>query len=68
MAIVLNPKYAEAFTGRGVTYQAKGDYDRAITDFDKAIALNPNDVLAYSSRGVSYGHKDDFVRAIAGAL
>src|SRR5262245_38362443 len=35
---------------RGAAYQNKGQYDRAIQDFDEAIALNPNDDLAFYER------------------
>ena len=35
----------------GETYQEKGDYDRAIADFTKAIELNPDYAISYNNRG-----------------
>ncbi len=35
---------------RGLAYYRKGDYDRAIADFDEAIRLSPNFRDAYNSR------------------
>ena len=38
----------------GNTYREKGDYDRAITDYDQAIRLDPKYTVAYINRGVAY--------------
>jgi tetratricopeptide (TPR) repeat protein len=35
---------------RSIAYENKGDYDRAIKDFDAAIRLNPNDAEAYNKQ------------------
>jgi tetratricopeptide (TPR) repeat protein len=40
-AIRQNPRNAEAYYNRGVEYHDKGDRDRAIADFTKAIEINP---------------------------
>jgi tetratricopeptide (TPR) repeat protein len=37
---------AEAYLDRGVAYGGKGDYDRAIADFEAALRINPNDANA----------------------
>jgi Tfp pilus assembly protein PilF len=34
-----DPNYADAYESRGRAYAARGDQDRAIVDYDKAIAL-----------------------------
>jgi tetratricopeptide (TPR) repeat protein len=39
--ISVNPKFAGAYNNRGVAYAAKGDYERAIADYDQAIRLDP---------------------------
>jgi tetratricopeptide (TPR) repeat protein len=43
----------------------KGEIDRAIADYDKAIALNPNIATAYANRGLAYRKKGEVDRAIA---
>ena len=55
----------EAYNHRGHVYSNKGDFDRAIADFTKALELNPNDMEAYNHRGHVYSNKGDFDRAIA---
>ena len=41
----------------GADYLEKGQYDHAISDFDKAIEINPKFALAYYIRGRSYYYK-----------
>ena len=38
----LNPHFAIAFDCRGIAYSQKGDYDRAIEDYNQTIRLIPN--------------------------
>jgi hypothetical protein len=58
-------KLAKTFHSRGVEWIGKGDYDRAIADYDEAIRLDPQDPLAYYNRGVAWHGKHDYDRAIA---
>ena len=44
---------------RGNAYHDKGEYDRAIRDYDEAIRLKPDDADAYKNRGVAYNNKGD---------
>ncbi len=51
---------------RGNAYRAKGDYDRAIADYDQTIKLETEcDACTYHNRGLAYHHKGDYDRAIA---
>jgi tetratricopeptide (TPR) repeat protein len=56
---------AITYSNRGVAQYHKGDYDRAIRDFDAALALNPEDAETYYSRGLAYRHKGDYEQAIS---
>ena len=59
-----NPKDVVAYHNRGDAYGLKGDIDRAISDYTKAIELNPNYAPAYNSRARAYTRKGDYVRAV----
>ena len=59
-----NPKDFAAYYNRGEAYGLKGDSDRAISDYTKAIVLNPNYAPAYNGRGRAYTSKGDYVRAV----
>src|SRR6266851_941933 len=56
-------KLAEAFNNRGVGYRLKGDYDRAIADYDQAIKLRPS-AEGYFNRGNAQLGKAHYDRAI----
>jgi tetratricopeptide (TPR) repeat protein len=58
-------KLATAFDNRGVAYRLKGDYERALQDYDQATRLNPDNANAYNNRGIIYRIKGDYDRAIA---
>ena len=54
-AIEINPKYAEAYSSRGLAHEeGKGQYDQAISDYTKAIEISPRYVDAYNNRGFIY--------------
>jgi len=40
-AIKINSKYVLAYYGRGVSYQSKGDFKRALIDFQSCLDINP---------------------------
>jgi tetratricopeptide (TPR) repeat protein len=60
-----NKKLATAFDNRGVAYKLKGEYERALLDYEQAIRLNPVNANAYNNRGIVYRIKGDYDRAIA---
>ena len=55
---------AIAYNNRGNAYAAKGDYDRAIQDFDQSIKLNPAYAKPFNNRGVAYLKKGEYDLAI----
>src|SRR5882672_8197883 len=62
---VLTPDtLAIALQNRGTAYLGKGDPDRAIEDYDRAIRLDPNYANAFNSRGVAYQAKGQNDRAL----
>ena len=60
----LDPDDASAYINRGSAYMDKGEYDRAIRDFDQAIKLVPNLAIAYLGRGIAYRNRGEYDRAI----
>jgi tetratricopeptide (TPR) repeat protein len=59
-----NPKDVVAYSNRGEAYELKGEVDRAISDYTKAIVSDPNYAPAYNGRGRAYVRKGDYVRAV----
>ena len=45
-------------------YGEKGQHDKAISDFTKAIEINPRHADAYYTRGVVYYYKKDYEKAL----
>ena len=50
---------------KGVSYQDKGQWDKAIAEYNKAIEINPSYAEAYYNRGVAYGRKGQYDQAIS---
>ena len=59
-----SPAEGDQFLSEGAAAFEKGDTDRAIAAYDKAIENAPNDVSAYIDRGLAYQSKGDYERAI----
>jgi len=59
-----NPKDVLAYHNRGEAYELKGEVERAIADYTKAIVSDPNYAPAYERRGRAYVSKGDYVRAV----
>src|ERR1700722_18813971 len=53
------------FNNRGNAWYSKGEYDRAIADFDEAIRLDPKGPFPYNGRGNAWASKVEYGRAIA---
>jgi tetratricopeptide (TPR) repeat protein len=54
-----------AYYNRGNVWYYKGDYDKAIADYTKAIEINPQYASAYENRGLAWADKGDYDKAIA---
>ena len=46
-------------------FRKKGDYNRAIEDYDKAIEIQPDDAELYSNRGEALLHLNEMEKAKA---
>ncbi len=56
-------KSADAYNNRGRAYYGKGQYDQAISDYNKAIEINPKHAMAYNNRGVACYFKGEYDEA-----
>lgn len=54
---------AEQHFARGLTYYDLGDFDGAITEFNRAIRLDDRHARAYAFRALSYGYTGNTARA-----
>ena len=58
-------KMAQSYISLGNTSADKGDCDRAIENYDKAIRIDPNLAEAYFGRGACWDGKGEYEKAIA---
>ena len=64
IVVYLAFKYAWIFYyNRGSAYMTKGQYDRAILDFNKAVKINTKFAHAYYNRAVVYAIKGEYDKA-----
>src|SRR5207249_2850599 len=62
-AIRLNSRFAAAYNDRGVAHDRRGEYDRALADFEQAIRLAPS-AVTFFNRGNAYLGKSQYDHAI----
>ena len=55
---------ALVYNNRGNAFIRRGQYDRAIEDYNQSIKFDGNYAMAYNNRGVAYYKKGDYGRAI----
>jgi len=63
--IAKNPNSFMAWNSLGIYHRSKGDLDRAISDYTKAIELNPDPFSEYHNRANAYFQKHQYDQAIA---
>ncbi|MHC5594492.1 MAG: tetratricopeptide repeat protein [Nostoc sp.] len=54
----------DVYLNRANLYSDRGDYRRAIADFDQVLRLNPKNAVAYALRGLNYQRRGDNQAAI----
>ena len=64
-AILLHPKYADAYNNRGNIYDRQGKYDLALADYNQAIQLEPKYAKVYYNRGIIYSNQGKYDLALA---
>lgn len=55
---------AKAHVTRGNQFFVRGQFERAIRDYDAAIKLDPKNAKAYYGRGCAHARVDDTIRAL----
>src|SRR5208283_3129754 len=55
----------QEYFNRGVAWLDKGEYDKAISDFNQALAINPKCGPTYYNRGTAWKEKGEYDKAIA---
>lgn len=61
----LQTKQAEAYFDLGTKYLQQGEYDQAISGYNKALELNPRYSEAYLNRGIAYRNKGQHDQAVS---
>ena len=56
---------ARIYARRGGAYQAQGDLDHAMADFNESMRVDPTYPSAYNNRGITWYRRGDLDRAIA---
>ncbi|MDY6901656.1 MAG: tetratricopeptide repeat-containing serine protease family protein, partial [Cyanobacteriota bacterium] len=64
-AINLNPKYADAYYLRGISYSNAGNPQKALPDVNQALKINPNHGEAYRLRGYLRSREKNYQEAIS---
>ncbi len=65
MAIQLAPTVEDTWFGRGRAWAGRGEWQRAMGDFNRAIELKPNLARHYVLRGETFAALRDYDRALA---
>lgn len=63
-AIEIDPRYAEAYTNRGIANSILGDNDASVADFTEAIQIKPQDPIPFTNRGIVYRQLGELPKAV----
>ncbi len=63
-SLCLTPRDAQTYLNRGVAFDALGEMDKALADFEQAIRLNPKLAEGYNNRGYLRYKQGDYAHAI----
>jgi tetratricopeptide (TPR) repeat protein len=63
-AVLLDPKHAAHYRGRGQVWQFKKNDDKAIADFNEAIKLDAKSARAFLGRAAAWASKKEYGKAI----
>lgn len=61
----LNKECAQTYYNRGLAHAKKGEFERAIVDYTKAIEIEPNNADAYYRRSKAWLHLGETEKAKA---
>ena len=62
--IALNPKYIEAYCGRGMAHFGLGNFQKAIAQFDLALQVAPSHADAFNKKGVVLAQQGNLDQAV----
>ncbi|MBW1944332.1 MAG: tetratricopeptide repeat protein, partial [Deltaproteobacteria bacterium] len=63
-AIKMNPRFAMAYSYRGVVQDVNGRFRKALSDHKEAVDLDPTNAMAYTYLGLAYSHNGKNIQAI----
>lgn len=62
---ILYTQGKEKYNNLGIEEYQKGNYNKAISYFNKAIELDPNNAFAYNNRGLAHSELKEYNKAIS---
>jgi tetratricopeptide (TPR) repeat protein len=63
-AIHLDPRFADAYVGRGSIWYEKGEFDKAIADYTRGLRLDPKIAHAFYFRALVWEDKREYGKAL----
>ena len=63
-AIEASPGWPRLYFVRGIIYDQRNDYNRALSDYNAAVKLNPAFKEAYNNRGYLHYEAKDYGKAV----